>query len=77
MILHVRVDDECGERIILLFIYLVLDNGEDVETRENGVRQVYVVNEVQSVVVGTFQGVGSSYHCAAGLQGGNDACLRD
>lgn len=46
VILHVRVDDEGCECVILLLINFVLDNRENVKTRQNWLGQVHVVDEV-------------------------------
>lgn len=77
MILHVRVDHKCGERVIKGLFWLVANHSEDVETRENWVSQVDVVVEVLVWLVDTADWVGCSDDRASSLQGSNDASLRD
>ena len=54
MVLHVRVDHESSESIVIVFADFVLNDGEEVESGKNRGSQVDVVVEVQGHVVGTF-----------------------
>ena len=46
MVLHVRVDHESSESIVVVFADFVLDDGEEVESGKNGGSQVDIVVEI-------------------------------
>ena len=77
VILHVRVDHKGSKGIIHFLVDLILDDREDVKTREDGLGEIDIISEVQGIVVVAFQGVGSSNNGAASLEGGHNTCLGD
>jgi len=72
-----RVDDEVGEVAVCRFVSVVLQDQNQVESADNGLRQVHVVLETQRAVVAAPNRVGGSYDTAPGLQLRHDARLAD
>ena len=75
MILHVGIDHERGQGIVNIFLRLIPDHAQNVETRENWVCKINVVIEVQLWFVHSSNGIGCSDHRASSLQGSNYTCL--
>lgn len=55
-----RVEDEGGERVIDIFVVFVFDNGEEIESGEDGVGQIDIIVEVEVWFVHTTNWVSSS-----------------
>ena len=62
VVFHVGVDNKSGKGIVMFFINVILNDSKDVKSRKNGVSEVNIVVEAQSLVVVTLNGVGSCYH---------------
>mmetsp|Transcript_13452 Transcript_13452/g.32049 ORF Transcript_13452/g.32049 Transcript_13452/m.32049 type:complete len:363 (-) Transcript_13452:1629-2717(-) len=73
----VRLDHELCERSVQDGIDGVLDDAEHVEAREDRLRQLHVLVEVQRRVVAPSPRVRGRDHCAPRLEGGDDASLGD
>ena len=57
MVLHVWIDDESSQSIIIILINLVLHDGQEIKSGENWSSKVNIVIEVQSGVVISLQRV--------------------
>ena len=55
-----RVNDESGKLIVNIFLYFVTDDGQYIETRENGVCEVDVVIKVKLWLVNTSDRISCS-----------------
>ena len=77
MVLHVRVDHESSESIVVVFADFILNDGEEVESGKNWGSQVDIVVEIEGHVVGTFQGVCGRYNTASSLETSIDSCFRN
>lgn len=75
MILHMRVDNESSKGIILLFVDFILNNSKNVKSGKNRVCKVYIIIEVESSIVGSFNRVSCSYHTAPSLERGDNTSL--
>ena len=54
MALHVRVDNEGGKHLILFLVDFVTDDGEQIESGQDRVRQINVVIEIVFTWCGTY-----------------------
>ena len=77
VVLGVRVHDEVGEPGVGLGIDDVSDDAENVEARENGVRELNILAEAFAGVVAPANWIGGGDHGAPRLEGGHDAGLGD
>jgi len=77
MVLHVRVDNEGGQSVINLFVHFVLDNSQNVETRQDRLGEINIVLEVKGIVVVTLYRVGSCDDTASSLKTCHDTSLTD
>jgi len=77
VVLHMRVNHECSQCIILLLIHLVLYHREDIETGQYRLCQVDIISEIECIVVGALEGVGCGDDGTTGLEGGDNTCLGD
>ena len=77
MVLHVRVNNEGGQSVINLFVHLVLDNSQNVETRQDRLGEINIVLEVKGIVVVTLDRVGSCDDTASSLKTCHDTSLTD
>jgi len=78
-ILAVLVDerDVLGETQIIVPVWLVLNQPEEVKTREQGGRQLDVLLDGAARVVAAVGGIGSGQDGDAGVESGQDAGLGD
>lgn len=77
MVFHVEVDDEGAQIAVDLFIDLVSDYVEDVETGKNGVGEVDVVVEGDLGVVATLERICRCDDRASSPESSHNACLGD
>ena len=77
VVLHVRVDHEGCQSVVVILADLVLNHCEQVESGEDRSGQVNVVVEVEGHVVGSFERVRGCDHTASGLKTGVDTCFRN
>jgi hypothetical protein len=77
MVLHVRVDNEGGQSVINLFVHLVLDYSQNIETRQDRLGEINIVLEVKGIVVVTLNRVGSCDDTASSLKTCHDTSLTD
>ena len=75
MTLHVRVDYESSQLVIDLFFDFVADDSEKIETRQDRIRQINIVVEVELGLVDAANRVSSGDDRAASLQRSNDSRL--
>lgn len=75
VVLHVRVDDEGCKGIVIFLIDVILDDSQEVESREDWVCEIDVVIEVEVLIIVTFDGVRGGNDTASGLETGNDTGL--
>lgn len=76
MALHVRVDNEGGKHLILFLVDFVTDDGEQVESGQDRVRQINVVIEIKLSLVDTTNRVSGSNNRTACLERRDDASFR-
>lgn len=71
----VHVGDVLGQAQVSVSVGLVLDQPQQVETGEQGGRQLDVLLDALAWVVAAVRGVGGGQDGAAGVQGGHDPGL--
>ena len=77
MTLHVRVNDEGGQLVVLVLVHFVTDDGEQVESRQDRVSQVHIIIEVELRLVNTADRVSGCNNRAASLERRNNTSLGD
>jgi hypothetical protein len=75
MVLHVRVDDKGCKGIVILLIDVILYDSQEVESREDWVREIDVVIEVKVLIIVTFDGVRGGDDTTSGLETSNNTGL--
>ena len=75
VVLHVRVDDEGCKGIVIFLVDVILHDGQEVESREDWVREIDVVIEVKVLIIVTFDGVRGGDDTASGLETSNNTGL--
>lgn len=73
--LHMGIDYESGQGIVLFLIHFVLDHCQNVKSGEDGVSEINVIYEVKGTVVGALERVGSCDDGATSLQRSHNTCL--
>lgn len=74
---QVTSNDELGEHLVLDGVDGILHDAEDVESREDGFRELDVLLEGDRMVVSTSNRVGSGDDGASSLEGGDDSGFGD
>lgn len=72
-----RVEYKCSKHVVNLGICLILDNGKDIETREDRVSELNVVIEVAVNAIDSTNRVSSGNDGTAGLKLSNNTSFRD
>lgn len=72
---RVRADNELSQHLVLNWVNGVLDDAENVETRQDGFGELHVLLERNGRVVPSSDRVGSGDNGAARLEGGDDTGL--
>ena len=75
VVLHVRVDDEGCKGIVIFLVDVILHDGQEVESREDWVREIDVVIEVKVLIIVTFDGVRGGDDTTSGLETSNNTGL--
>lgn len=75
VVLHVRVDDEGCKGIVIFLVDVILHDSQEVESREDWVREIDVVIEVKVLIIVTFDGVRGGDDTTSGLETSNNTGL--
>lgn len=75
VVFHVRVDDEGCKGIVIFLVDVILHDSQEVESREDWVREIDVVIEVKVLIIVTFDGVRGGDDTTSGLETSNNTGL--